>query len=112
LTVYQWFSLKTNRTICQWFSLRITGTISSGLASKSVATVFSGLVSKPVATVSPSLTSKSVVVGSWIGPQNRLLWFGDLGLKITAMVSWFMPQDWWRHNSDGARGIIVDVASR
>jgi hypothetical protein len=49
---------------------------------------------------------------SWIGPQNRLLWFGDLGIKITAMVSWFMPQDWWRHNSDGTRGIIVDVASR
>jgi hypothetical protein len=24
--------------------------------------------------------------------QNRQLWFGDLGLKITAMVSWVEPQ--------------------
>jgi hypothetical protein len=24
---------------------------------------------------------------SWFGPQNRQLWFGDLGLKITATVS-------------------------
>jgi hypothetical protein len=27
------------------------------------------------------------------GPQNRQLWFGDLGLKITATVSWFGPQN-------------------
>jgi hypothetical protein len=27
------------------------------------------------------------------GPQNRQLWFGDLGLKITVMVSWFVPQN-------------------
>jgi hypothetical protein len=27
------------------------------------------------------------------GPQNRQLWFGDLGLKITATVSWFDPQN-------------------
>jgi hypothetical protein len=26
-------------------------------------------------------------------PQNRQLWFGDLGLKITMMVSWFGPQN-------------------
>jgi hypothetical protein len=25
--------------------------------------------------------------------QNRQLWFGDLGLKITATVSWFGPQN-------------------
>jgi hypothetical protein len=34
--------------------------------------------------------------GRWIsrfGPQNRQLWFGDLGHKITAMVSWFRPQN-------------------
>jgi hypothetical protein len=24
---------------------------------------------------------------SWFGPQNQQLWFGDLGLKITATVS-------------------------
>jgi hypothetical protein len=28
---------------------------------------------------------------SQFGPQNRQLWFGDLGLKITATVSWFVP---------------------
>jgi hypothetical protein len=30
--------------------------------------------------------------GRWVsrfGPQNWQLWFGDLGLKITAIVSWF-----------------------
>jgi hypothetical protein len=27
------------------------------------------------------------------GPQNRQLWFGDLGLKITVTVSWFGPQN-------------------
>jgi hypothetical protein len=26
-------------------------------------------------------------------PQNRHLWFGDLGLKITVTVSWFGPQN-------------------
>jgi hypothetical protein len=29
----------------------------------------------------------------WFGPQNRQLWFGDLGLKITTTVSWFEPQN-------------------
>jgi hypothetical protein len=29
----------------------------------------------------------------WFGPQNRQLCFGDLGLKITATVSWFVPQN-------------------
>jgi hypothetical protein len=26
-------------------------------------------------------------------PQNRQLWFGDLGLKITATISWIGPQN-------------------
>jgi hypothetical protein len=30
---------------------------------------------------------------SRFGPQNRQLWFGDLGLKITTTVSWFGPQN-------------------
>jgi hypothetical protein len=29
----------------------------------------------------------------WFGPQNWQLWFGDLGLKITATVSWFGSQN-------------------
>jgi hypothetical protein len=27
------------------------------------------------------------------GPQNRQLWFSDLGIKITATVSWFGHQN-------------------
>jgi hypothetical protein len=34
-----------------------------------------------------------VVEGFLFGPQNRHLWFGDLGLKITAAISWFEPQN-------------------
>jgi hypothetical protein len=30
---------------------------------------------------------------SRFGPQNRQLWFGDLGLKITTTISWFEPQN-------------------
>jgi hypothetical protein len=55
--------------------------------------VFSGLASKPVATVSSGLASKPVATVSRFGPQNRQLRFGDLGLKITAMFSWFKTQN-------------------
>jgi hypothetical protein len=68
-------------------------TVFSGLASKSVAMVFSSLVSKPVVMVYPSLASKPVARVSRFGPQNQQLRFGDLGLKITAMVFWFGPQN-------------------
>jgi hypothetical protein len=34
-----------------------------------------------------------VVEGSRFGPQNWQLWFGDSGLKITATVSLFGPQN-------------------
>jgi hypothetical protein len=30
---------------------------------------------------------------SRFGPQNQQIWFGDLGLKITATDSWFGPQN-------------------
>jgi hypothetical protein len=55
-------------------------------------TVFSSLTSKLVATVSPSLASK-LVVDFLIESQNRWLWFDDLDLKITTMVSWFESQN-------------------
>jgi hypothetical protein len=79
-------------------------TVSSGLASKRDATVSSGLASKRDATVSPGLASKSVV-GFLLEPQNQggggfpglgfkpAIWFGDLDLKITATVSWFVRQN-------------------
>jgi hypothetical protein len=59
---------------------------STGLASNPAATVSNGLASKPAATISDCLASKPVATVSRFGPQNRLLRFGDLGLKITATV--------------------------
>jgi hypothetical protein len=73
--------------VCQRFGLKPTGTIFSGLASKPVAMVFSGWVSKPVLSVSPGLGLKPVVTVLWFGPQNWMLWFGDLDLKITVTLS-------------------------
>jgi hypothetical protein len=46
-----------------------------------------------VATVSLGLASKRWLQVSRFGPQNQQLQFGDLGLKITVMVSWFEPQN-------------------
>jgi hypothetical protein len=39
------------------------------------------------------LASKPVGRVSWFEHQNRQLQFGDLRLKITVMVSWFVPQN-------------------
>jgi hypothetical protein len=68
-------------------------------------TVFIGLSSKPVAIVFSSLALKPVV-GFLVEPQNQggrgfpglglktgSYGFDDLGLKITATVSWFGPQN-------------------
>jgi hypothetical protein len=80
-------------------------TVFSGLASKPVVTVFYSLASKLVATISPSVASKPMVgfliepkkPRRWrvsrFGPENLQLRFGDLGFKITTMVSWFWPQN-------------------
>jgi hypothetical protein len=80
-------------------------TVSSVLTSEPAATVFSSLASKLVETVSPGLTSKPVV-SFLVKPQNQVgggflglclktgsYGFGDLGLKITGTVSWFVPQN-------------------
>jgi hypothetical protein len=64
------------------------------LTSKPVATIFSSLTSKPVTMVSPDLALKSVVARVsrfWL--QNWQLRFSDLGIKITATISWFWPQN-------------------
>jgi hypothetical protein len=58
-----------------------------------VATVFSSLASKSMVAVSTGLASKSVATVSQFGSQNRQLRFGDLVHKITAMFSWFEPQN-------------------
>jgi hypothetical protein len=80
--------------VCEWFGLKTTRTVFAGLTSKPVATVSSSLASKPATTVFSSLASK---LRWWrvfqFGPQDRQLWFDDLGLKITMTVSWFGPQN-------------------
>jgi hypothetical protein len=96
-TVCEWFGLKTTRTVFTGLASKPVATISGSLASKSIATVFSSLASKLVVTVSPGLALKPAdgfLVkpqnqggGARFGSQNRQLWFGDLGLKITTPVS-------------------------
>jgi hypothetical protein len=116
-TVFTGLNSKPVVTVSGSFASKPTVTVSGGLTSKSVATVFSclasrpvatffsGLASKLVATVSPGLASKPAVGFllepqnqgdggfSQFGSQNRQLQFDDLGLKITATVSWFGPQN-------------------
>jgi hypothetical protein len=80
-------------TVFEWFGLKTTRTVFTGLASKPAATVSAGLASKPVVTVSDGLASKSAATVFWFGRQNWQLWFGDLGIKITATVFLFVPQN-------------------
>jgi hypothetical protein len=101
--VCEWFDVKTTRTVFVGLASKPVVTvyvglaskpamtISSGLASKSATTVSGGLASKPDVMVSDSFASKPAMTVSQFGPHNRQLWFVDLGLKITAMVSWFGP---------------------
>jgi hypothetical protein len=63
------------------------------LASKLAVTVSDDLTSKLAATISSSLASKHAVTVFRFGYQNRQLRFDDLYIKITAMVSWFVPQN-------------------
>jgi hypothetical protein len=92
-------------TVSSGLASKPATTVSSGLASKPNATVSSGLASKPAATTSSGLASKPAV-GFLVEPQNQggggfpglglktgnfglVIW----GLKITATVSWFGPQN-------------------
>jgi hypothetical protein len=54
---------------------------------------FFGLASKPMVTVYQWFGLKTTATVSWFGPQNQGRRFGDLGLKITATVSWFGHQN-------------------
>jgi hypothetical protein len=77
----------------------------SGLASKPPGRFLSGLASKPPGQFLlvlpqnwwqrflPICPQNQWLQVSQFGPQNRQLRFGDLGLKITVMVSWFGPQN-------------------
>jgi hypothetical protein len=64
-----WLTLKTKVDDFFWFDLKTDDYDSCGLASKPLARVFR------------------------FGPQNRQLRFGNLAHKITAIVSWFGPQN-------------------
>jgi hypothetical protein len=50
---------------------------------------FSGLASKPEVMICQWFGLKITVSISLFGPQNQGRRFGDLGLKISAIVSWF-----------------------
>jgi hypothetical protein len=92
-TVSGGLASKHAATICRGLASKPAATIFSGLASKPVTMVFSSLASKLVATVSPGLASK-LANGFLVEPQNqRGGGIPSLGLKITAMVSWFGPQN-------------------
>jgi hypothetical protein len=54
---------------------------------------FFGLATKPVAVVSWFSLKTKVVEGFPVWASKLRLRFGDLGLKITATVSWFVPQN-------------------
>jgi hypothetical protein len=80
-------------TISRSLASKHAATIFSGLATKPVTTVFSSLASKLVLTVSPGLASKPVD-GFLVEPQNQGGGgFLGLGVKFTASVSWFGPQN-------------------
>jgi hypothetical protein len=57
-----------------------------------------------------------------VWPQNRQLQFGDLCLKITAMVSWFVPQNQAgyglsvvpqnrKEDEDGVRHLLILISN-
>jgi hypothetical protein len=78
------------RRFFEWFGLKTTRTVFAGLASNLVATVFSSLTLKLVVTVSPGLVSKSMV-SFLVEPQNQGGGgFLGLGLKIGSsdLVIW------------------------
>jgi hypothetical protein len=93
-----WYSLSVLWPQNQWggflqFCLKIGG---NGFSRFSLKTDggFLGLASKPRSKVSSGLTSKPMVARVFcFGHQNRQLRFGDLCLKITAMVYWFRPKN-------------------
>jgi hypothetical protein len=66
---FQLFGLKTIGPVCESFGIKTTGMVCQWFGLKTTGIVSPGLASKPVAQ------------------------FGDLGLKITATVSWFGPQN-------------------
>jgi hypothetical protein len=65
----------------------------SGLASKPLGRFISGLASKPIGWFILFWPQNQWLQVSRFEPQNWQLQFGDLGIKITAMIFWFRPQN-------------------
>jgi hypothetical protein len=65
----------------------------SGLTSKPLGQFVSGLASKPLGWFLLVWPQNRWWRVSWFGAQNMQLWFVDLGIKITAVFSWFGPQN-------------------
>jgi hypothetical protein len=74
-------SLKPRSAVCEWFGLKTTRTVFAGLASKPVV----GFLVEPQNQGGGGFSGLGLKTGSYR--------FGDLGLKITATVSWFGPQN-------------------
>jgi hypothetical protein len=80
-TIYEWFDLKTTRTVFADLASKPVATVSAGLPSKPVVTIFFSLASKLVATVSLGLASKPAI-GFLVESQNQGGGgFPGLGLK-------------------------------
>jgi hypothetical protein len=121
---FEWFGIKTTRTVFTDLTSKPVVTVSAGLASKLVATVFSSLVSKLVATISPGLASKPIV-DFLVEPQNQGGGFLGLDLKTGSfsLVIWVsksprlflglcLKTKWasvcqLRHKTDGGRSARV-----
>jgi hypothetical protein len=73
------WALKPRATVCQWFGLKTSGPNFLVEPENQGQQFVNGLATKPLGR------------GSQFGPQNRQLRFGDLGLKITAIIFWFGP---------------------
>jgi hypothetical protein len=120
VTVSSGLASKPDATVFSSLASKLVAIVSGDLASKPVVTVFSSLASKLVSMVSPGFSSKSAV-GFLVEPQNQggggflglglktSSFFRDLGLKITATVSWFGPQNPAGHASRSSGLICVEA---
>jgi hypothetical protein len=90
---FYWFGIKTGGNGFYWFGFKTCCDGFTGLTSKPVATVSSGLTSKPM--VDFLVEPQNQVAGGFpgLGLKTGSYVFADLGLKITATVFWFGPQN-------------------
>jgi hypothetical protein len=86
--IYEWFDLKTSRTVFAGLSSKPVATVSSGLALKPTATVSNGLASKPAVTVYGGLALKhAAAVSGGLASKSSATVFSSLASKLVATVS-------------------------